>query len=107
MANMDGDDKPIEPVQKACPEKIAGKESPEGIEGELEPGGFFSFLKQQLCRQPAIPVVLIYMVVIAGIGVMKEIAAEQADTGILIRHQRFVDNVQAPGTFFLIGQAQL
>ena len=45
---MDGDDKAIESVQEARPEKVAGKESPEGIEGELEPGGFFPFPEQQL-----------------------------------------------------------
>lgn len=47
---MNGDDKAIEPVQEARPEKIAGEEGPEGIEDELEPGGLFPFLEQQLRR---------------------------------------------------------
>ena len=107
MSYLDGNNETIEPVPEAGPEKIAGEESPEGVDDDLDPADLFSFFKKQLCRKTTIAVVLFHMIVIVGVGIMQEIAREQADARIFFRDEGFVDDVEAPGAFFPVTQAKL
>ena len=44
MSDINGDDEPIEAIQEAGPEKIAGKKSPEWVKNDLKTLGPFSLL---------------------------------------------------------------
>jgi hypothetical protein len=55
----------------------------------------------------AVPVVFFRMFMKVGISDMQEIAIEEADAGISMQDDAFVDEVQVPGALFPVDQAEL